>query len=78
MGAQRVPYGLNNDSQPAEHSSKATPTGQKKATKTIRTNIQEGQGIDDVCRYSSRDYPFSGVELSVPFSGGVFHTANDD
>ena len=44
MGAQRGPYGLNNDSQPVEHISKATPTGQKKATKTIRTNIQEGQG----------------------------------
>ena len=43
MGAQRGPYGLNNDSQPVEHISKATPTGQKKATKTIRTNIQEGQ-----------------------------------
>jgi hypothetical protein len=39
MGAQRGPYGLNNDSQPVEHISKATPTGQKKATKTIRTNI---------------------------------------
>jgi len=43
MGVQRGPYGLNNDSQPVEHISKATPTGQKKATKTIRTNIQEGQ-----------------------------------
>lgn len=43
MGAQRGSYGLNNESQPVEHISKATPTGQKKATKTIRTNIQEGQ-----------------------------------
>jgi hypothetical protein len=43
MGAQRGPYGLNNNSQSVEHISKATPTGQKKATKTIRTNIQEGQ-----------------------------------
>jgi hypothetical protein len=43
MGTQRRPQRLIDDSQPFEHSSKATSAIRKKTTKSVRVNIQEGQ-----------------------------------